>query len=265
MIFYFSGTGNSQFAAIQLAKTLGEGLVSIGRGLRSAGKQTFHSERPLVFVAPTYAWRMPKVVEKWILQTTFQGNLDAYFVLTCGGDCGNAAAYAQRLCWQVGLRFCGLAPVVMPENYLALFPTPDEAECRAMVEQAKPVWKGDCTPCTACIGGCPTHNIVEQGKTAKVVAQDCILCRHCAAICPKAAVVMTGFDEPPLEIEGPRQVRLAAILGRPEKPGKHPAVYRPANPTGNHVAYPGGCPPDAHCRQCARRLIPRAATGYGRL
>ncbi len=45
-------------------------------------------------------------------------------VLTCGVGCGNAAAYAQKLCTEKGLRFCGLAPVVMPENYLAMFATP---------------------------------------------------------------------------------------------------------------------------------------------
>ena len=146
MIFYFSGTGNSQFVAIQLAKALDEELVSIGRGLRSGRMQTYHSEQPLVFVAPTYAWRMPRVVEQWIRQTTFQGNPDAYFVLTCGDDCGNAAAYAQRLCRQVGLRFCGLAPVVMPENYVAMFYVPGAEEAAQIIAAAQPsisTWRDD--------------------------------------------------------------------------------------------------------------------------
>lgn len=233
MVLYFSGTGNSQYVALQIAKTLTDGqVVSINRFLKEGGEAAFQSSRPLVFVTPTYCWRMPRAVERWLLQTAFQGNKDAYFVLTCAGSVGNAAVYAKTLCEKKGLRFCGLAPVRMPENYLALFPTPGEEECRAIVEQAgpcidalaeqiragecfagqrvplqerlesgplnplfyalfvrdkgfsaserciscgkcaqrcplnnialaegRPVWKGNCTHCMACIGGCPTRAI----------------------------------------------------------------------------------------------------------
>ena len=139
MILYFSGTGNSQFVAMQLAELMADDeVVSINRYLKAETKVTIRSNRPLVFVAPTYCWRLPKVVERWIMETSFEGSKDAYFILTCGGDCGNAGAYAEMLCIKKGLRFCGLDSVVMPENYLALFPTPDEAECRAIIERAMP-------------------------------------------------------------------------------------------------------------------------------
>ena len=118
MIFYFSGTGNSQLAAKQIAKAVGDKIVSINSLLKEGKEGCFHSERPLVFVAPTYAWRLPRVVTHWISQTRFTGNQNAYFILTCGGDCGNAAAYAHRLCEKKGFAFSGLASVVMPENYL---------------------------------------------------------------------------------------------------------------------------------------------------
>lgn len=239
MIFYFSGTGNSQRAAIQIAKALGDELRSINHLLKEGKKNTFQSERPWVFVAPTHGWRMPRVVERWIRENRFEGGGDAYFVLTCGGDCGNAGAYAKGLCKAKGLRFCGLGQVVMPENYIALYPTPDEAECQVLLEKAKPqiaalaqqiqkrepfpqrsvsfrgrmrsgpvnllyypllvhdkgftasnrciscgkcakrcpmnnidlvngkpVWKGRCTHCMACIGGCPTEAI-EYGTKSK--------------------------------------------------------------------------------------------------
>lgn len=139
MVLYFSGTGNSQFVALQLAEKLGEdAAVPINPYMKAGEKAAFHAERPLVFVAPTYCWRLPKVVEQWILGTGFEGSQDAYFILTCGGDCGNAAAYAEKLCAKKGLRFCGLAPVIMPENYLAMFPTPSEGECQAIMEKAGP-------------------------------------------------------------------------------------------------------------------------------
>lgn len=249
MVFYFSGTGNSQHAAKQMASELGDKLVSINQCLKKAGKNTFHSERPLVFVVPTYAWRMPGAVERWIRRTRFEGNQNAYFVLTCGGSVGNAAAYAKKLCVEKGLQFLGLAPVAMPNNYVALSNTPDAAECTAILEKAgervsslsvliqkgepfpdapisfkdrmnsgpvnglfyalfvhdkgftasdaciscgkcakrcplnsiriedgKPVWKGNCTHCMACIGGCPVEAIeyksVSKGNRRYYIMED---------------------------------------------------------------------------------------------
>ncbi len=138
MIFYFSGTGNSQLAAKQIAETVKDEVVSVNKFLKEGKTGTFHSEKPFVFVTPTYAWRIPKVVERWIQDSSFAGNLNVYFVLTCGESCGNAAAYAQKLCGEKGLQFCGLASVAMPENYIAMFPSPNETECRAIIERAKP-------------------------------------------------------------------------------------------------------------------------------
>lgn len=136
MVFYFSGTGNSQLAAKQIASELGDEIISMNQYLKKGGKNTFYSERPLVVVAPTYSWQMPKVVERWIRETEFEGNQNIYFVLTCGGSVGNAAAYAKKLCGEKGLRFSGLALVAMPNNYVALSNTPDKAECAAILEKA---------------------------------------------------------------------------------------------------------------------------------
>lgn len=238
MILYFSGTGNSQFVALQLAKEISDEVVSINQYLKNGKKAVLDSQRPLVFVAPTYSWRMPRVVEQWILNADFKGNQSAYFVLTCAGSCGNAAAYTKKLCRQKGLQYCGLATVTMPECYLALFSTPDEKKCKEIVGRSgpqiaaiaghiqakrpfpelpvtfsgrlqsgpvnplfytlivhdkgfvatdkciscgkcakrcalnnidlvngKPVWKGNCTHCMACIGGCPTKAIEYKDKS----------------------------------------------------------------------------------------------------
>lgn len=103
MVLYFSGTGNSQLAAIQLAEVLGDNeMVSINQYLKERKKAVILSERALVFVTPTYAWRIPRIVEQWIMETDFQGSRDAYFILTCGGSCGNAAVYAEKLCAKKG-------------------------------------------------------------------------------------------------------------------------------------------------------------------
>ena len=94
MILYFSGTGNSQWAARRLAEALDDEVVSINCIMKEGTSAPLRSRKPFVFVAPTYAWRLPRVVDRWIRGASFAGSNDAYFVLTCGGSVGNAAAYA---------------------------------------------------------------------------------------------------------------------------------------------------------------------------
>ena len=139
MIFYFSGTGNSQLAAKKIADITEDELISINQQLRENQTGAFCSDRPFVFVTPTYAWRIPRIVEEWIRDTRFDGNRDTYFVLTCGDNCGNAAKYVHELCAVKGFHFRGLSQIAMPENYLAMFPTPGGAECREILQKADPV------------------------------------------------------------------------------------------------------------------------------
>lgn len=47
---------------------------------------------------------------------------------------------------------------------------------------------------------CPENNIKVVDKKARINSQSCIKCGHCVAVCPKGAVSMTGFGEPPEEI-----------------------------------------------------------------
>lgn len=105
MIFYFSGTGNSQMATKQIEEIIHDKIISINQCLKEEKRKSYRSEHPLVFVRPTYAWRIPKVVEHWIYSTHFEGNHKAYFVLTCGSSCGIAAAYAKKLCVKKDLHF----------------------------------------------------------------------------------------------------------------------------------------------------------------
>lgn len=208
MVFYFSGTGNSQLAAKELAAAMDDQLIFMNRYMKEKEAQRFDSSKPLVFVAPTYAWRMPKTVEQWILNTQFEGNRNAYFVLTCGENCGNAAAYAKALCRKKNLHYCGLAPVVMPENYLAMFPTPGRAECEALLAQAKPhiaalaeqIGRGDSfseekITLKDRLQSGPVNPLFysfvvkDKGFT---VSEACVSCNQCAHRCPLGNITMSG-------------------------------------------------------------------------
>ncbi len=138
MIVYFSGTGNSAWCAHWLAERLEDEVVDAARLMKADEVGRFSSRKPWVFVAPTYSWQLPDVFARWLRTCSFAGSFRAYFVLTCGSDIGNAGAYLEGLCHDLGFVYQGVLPVVMPENYLALFPVPGEEEARGIVEAAKP-------------------------------------------------------------------------------------------------------------------------------
>ena len=139
MIVYFSGTGNSRFAAEFLSKQLNDEVLDAGKRMKAGKKDTLISERPWIFVSPVYAWRMAAVFSDYLQCTELKGNRDAYFVLTCGGDIGSAGKYAARLCAEMGLQYRGILELIMPENYIAMFNAPDEEEAKRIVAAAKPV------------------------------------------------------------------------------------------------------------------------------
>ncbi len=139
MVIYFSGTGNSRYAAEYLAKQLGDDLLDAGQRMKAGERDCLHSDRPWVFAAPIYAWRMANIMTEYLRSSQLTGNRDAYFVLTCGSEIGNAGKYAAQLCDEIGLHYKGVLEVVMPENYIAMFNAPKEDEARAIVEKARPV------------------------------------------------------------------------------------------------------------------------------
>ena len=126
MILYFSGTGNSEWCAQVLAHELQDECVNLFDFIKQHKAGNFASEKPWVFVAPTYAWRIPRVLRDTLLRSCFEGSQDVYFVLTCGGDIGNAQHTNVQLAQKLGMTHRGTLEVVMPENYIALFDVPSE-------------------------------------------------------------------------------------------------------------------------------------------
>lgn len=139
MILYFSGTGNSAYVAKKISQVTEETLCSINDKIKAGetAPEIAENER-LIFVLPTYGWRIPRLVEDWIRHSSFPGGHQAYFVMTCGGEIGNAGKYIQRLCEEKTFGYKGCAEIVMPENYIALFTTPDREEALSIIEKAEP-------------------------------------------------------------------------------------------------------------------------------
>ena len=138
MVVYFTGTGNSRYCAQMLAQQLNDQLTDAFPFIRDGSTAQLQSEKPWVFVAPTYGWQLPRIFTEFIRRGNFSGSRDAWFVMTCGGDIGNAASKIRRLCQETGFRYQGTLPVVMPENYIALFNAPEQAEALHTIAAARP-------------------------------------------------------------------------------------------------------------------------------
>ena len=138
MILYFSGTGNSGYAARRIAGGLGEPLLCLNDRIKAGDTAPVETGERLVIVTPTYAWRIPRIVEDWLLHTELTGAKQAWFVMTCGSEIGDADRYNRRLCQEKDLACMGTAQIVMPENFIAMFNAPTVEEARRIVAKAEP-------------------------------------------------------------------------------------------------------------------------------
>ena len=79
MIFYFSGTGNTKWAASRLASATHDKLVSIAHYMRAddtkhdiAEPFTLEEDERLGFVFPVHGWRVPRLVREFIANLKIQ-------------------------------------------------------------------------------------------------------------------------------------------------------------------------------------------------
>lgn len=137
MILYFSGTGNSKYVALRMADALNEPLCSLNDHIKANNTAPVETGGRLIIVTPTYAWRIPRIVREWLLNTTLTGAEQAWFVMTCGSEIGNAARYNRALCRTKQFAYMGTAQIIMPENYIAMFDAPQAEQARQIVADAQ--------------------------------------------------------------------------------------------------------------------------------
>lgn len=138
MILCFSGTGNSKYVAQRIADALDDALVNLNDRIKASDTSSVETGERVIIVTPTYAWRIPRVVRDWLRKTELRDAKQAWFVMTCGSEIGNADKYNRELCTEKGLSCMGTTQIVMPENYIAMFSAPKTDEERKIVAQAEP-------------------------------------------------------------------------------------------------------------------------------
>ena len=160
----------------------------------------------VIIVTPTYAWRIPRVVRDWLRKTELRGAKQAWFVMTCGSEIGNADKYNRVLCAEKAISCMGTTQIVMPENYIAMFSAPQADEARQIVAKAEPDIDRAIAAIQANQPFAPTRNkLYDRFMSGPVnpifykfcvkadaftVSDTCIGCGQCAKRCPMNNVTL---------------------------------------------------------------------------
>ncbi len=168
MIFYFSGTGNTKWAASRLAAATHEELVSIAQYMRGddanhnlAEPFNLKEDERLGFVFPVHGWRVPRLVREFISKmkvtrevakenslSTEEGHYPfAYCLCTAGDSIGLTIENLNEvIASNASLQAIGVSQVassyslIMPESYVGLpfmDVDPKEREIRKKEEAAQ--------------------------------------------------------------------------------------------------------------------------------
>lgn len=230
MIFYFSGTGNSQWAAERIAALTGDEVRDISR-LEAVPDLTREARIGLVF--PIYAWGVPEPMVAFV-KTLPKTDVFSFAVCTCGEEAGLAM---KKLSGLYPLR--SSYSLVMPNNYIIGADVDDaqtvrrkisaaEAEIQTIAREVlagqsvcrvhegslaglksgfinfgfnrfarstKPFHATDaCNGCGQCVRNCPASTIsLVHGKP--VWGKQCYQCLRCINECPQRAIQYGNHTE----------------------------------------------------------------------
>lgn len=131
MIFYFSGTGNSAYAADYLAYNLNVAVSDIAstknEDVSSAIEASCQRGESIGFVFPVYSWGVPPIVCEFIrdipertIELLKGKNTPVWMVATCGDETGNTHVMFRKLLHSRGLKPAGAWSVIMPNTYVLL-------------------------------------------------------------------------------------------------------------------------------------------------
>ena len=227
MIFYFSGTGNTRWAAQKVAAATADRLVNIAEEMLAAETDqasdpqftyTLAQDERIGFFFPVHGWRPPRLVLDF-LDRLHLANADshyAYVVCTAGDNVGEAGSILGERLQTMGIKIDSAISLIMPESYVGLpfmdVDTPAKEQCKKMEADNKLTrFIADIIECRSgvrhiTIGHWPRINsrligsvFVKKLVTDRpfhVVADRCLHCGKCASVCPVANIHFEKGGEP---------------------------------------------------------------------
>lgn len=139
MIYYFSATGNSRWAAEALAAATGDKLTRITAGAPPTTCSPARGER-VGFVFPVHGWRPPKTVRQFIGSLTIEAPADTYTYALCtaGDTIGETLRIFSSDLARRGMALTTATSLIMPNTYVGLpfMDVDDEATEKRKLRQA---------------------------------------------------------------------------------------------------------------------------------
>ncbi len=195
MIFYFSGTGNSKWAAEQVAALTGDRAYDI---THLSERPSLQGEKQLGLVFPIYAWGVPEPMLDFVkgLEKT---SAFTFAVCTCGEEAGLAM---KKLSGLYPLDSC--YSLVMPNNYIIGADVDDDETARQKIRAARQdiqTLSGEvirqeqvCRVHQGSLAGLKSSlvnfgfNRFARSTKAFFATEACIGCGLCSAHCPASTI-----------------------------------------------------------------------------
>ena len=206
MIFYFSGTGNSQYVAKVLGDATKEAVVNITRDeMEKELEYNLKEGENLGFVFPIYWWGMPVLVEEFVRKMKVKLGVDNYIygVSTYGLQPHNGLKDLEKLLVKKGMYLDATYEVKMVDNYVVGYDIAGKEKQEVIYSQARikidsiihDVAERQHSKIRDIIGTTIkpiVHSVYKHTDHRKkfYVTEDCTGCGYCAKNCPCQAIVM---------------------------------------------------------------------------
>ena len=125
-IYTFSGTGNSLWAARELASRLDDDVTLTSVVQAQAAGELRPDAARVGLVCPVYMYRLPHLVVRFLERLEWTGPV--FVVVTCGGDVGDLFVHVRRAVQAKGARLTAGLSIRLPSNYIPFGGVPDDSK-----------------------------------------------------------------------------------------------------------------------------------------
>lgn len=222
MLFYFTGTGNSLYAA----KGIEPNPISIPQAIHQEVLE--FTADAIGIVCPVYGHEVPQMVREFLQKANFHTDY-FYMVLTYGNRHGGAAELAQKLYQACGIQPAYINVLLMVDNWLPSFDMDEQRKLDKGVEAhlrkiaadiaARKRWIAPVTDADRAAHQEFLERMAQQPPDAWQhlirVTDRCIGCGICEMVCPSGSIRVVGGKA--VHIPGSCQTCLSCVHNCPEK------------------------------------------------